>query len=1448
MASHSAIGYVGFHLNGDEENTKNSYAPIESYELFSAGGQPVHGGVYDLRLGTTDHNNLCNTCVQGKKLCPGHRGHLNLRVSVPQPIGIAEIRRWLRVICLKCGTLVIDMHKYKSLPAAKRLAEASTAGNEGNRCPNKACGAIHPKITKDKDDYFTFWAEPPGGEKRDRGARNRGADKRGDKLHPDHIRSIFQRITDETVELLGRSLDVHPRKLILKVINIPPNTIRPGVKSFSGGSSYHDSTNVLQNIVKRNMQLPEIGPGMIIEGDLDTSIQNMQQLYYDLIMGSSSTSVTQGNSGKRGLVVGARSVHSFMRNLPRKEGRIRSNLLGKRVFYISRTTISGNMKFRINEVGIPIAFARTLQVEEIVQEYNRDDLMIYFLNGRKQYPGCSHIVRRSTGETHDVSGLREFRLEIGDILYRDVINGDQAFFNRAPTLERSGVGVHKVVVIKDPGAFTFQMNVLSCEWYNADFDGDAMMLWVARKAGPRAEAMIMSSVSNQFISTKTSNPVPGQIQDSTVGCYELTRSGVQVDKYHAMGLFAGAGVETPRFDAEPANHIYSGRDIASLLFSQTPINYSRAPSSYSAVYSPYINYDPDEIHTVMEQGKLITGVLDKKSIGAKASGGLPHLISREYGPQKALDMVFALQQIALQFLQWRGFTVGTADLLPTSAAIEQIHAVASSTKLEAKLITDRLLRGEIVPPIDSTVHDFYERMQIAALKPPDSEVLRWVLGTVNPDTNGFFRMIAVGAKGDNPNLVQVSGVIGQTTINGDRIGETFAFRRTSPHFPRFAVDPAAHGFVTNSYMTGMTAPEFVCQSMNARFDLINKALTTASTGYFMRKGVMNNQSSIIDNFRHTSKDTKIVQFIYGEDGVDARELEKVSFRTVTLSDAELLAYATAGGSTAIEKEAVDRMRADRDFFREVSSRMETANFIQTFSTEMLLPVNVKRIVDGVFIAAKGTDAPKVSAAGLKSRIERVWDLCDRLPYALINEIQERKRSAVPAHKTAAASLLCMIVRSELTPKILAKLTDDQLTYIIDIIRHRYANSLIDYGSAVGILAAHCIAEPLTQYMLDSHHRSVGDGTNKNKMSRATEIYGARSVADEKTPSMLIPLRKELFHGVDSARAMIITQEVANSIEYVTVKRFTALYDVILEPYNALIYPPYASDAVWIKEFEAMHPLTQRASDLTNWCFRLSLDKSALVLKSVELELIVRCLRAHHPGIYVVHTPESSPNVVIRIWHRAIQFKKSDDTNRAQELLNEILDTPVRGIPGIMRAAADKVTRMVVNAEGAFVKEDRMVINTAGTNLYSALLNRAVDPTEIISNSIGDTYKMFGIEAARAKIISESRSFLEDNTPNLRHIFIYADEMTRTGKVTSIERAGLNAREHNNVLLRMSNAAPIEVVRDATLNNTKSRIYGIGAPLVLGAMPQIGTLYNEVVIDEKFVKSNTKSIDSFLDDL
>ena len=1466
MASYAEIDKIYFVPSGEDDHRREGFVEVKSSELCS-GRNPVKDGVYDPRMGTSDSHITCKTCENqskirehGKEICPGHPGKLELRAPVENPIAIDEIRRWLKITCFTCGEPVVDWVKYGGIQQSKRLAKAASTDTAGRQCPK--CKTIHPKVIKDEDDHFTFRYKEPGWQPSRK-------DQQPPKLYPHVIKKIFGRITSDTVYKFGKNAKTnHPAMYILSCIQIPPITIRPFVKSWgtgtgSGSASYHDTTTMVQYIVKRNGMLPEELPDEIIEkvenkkgrglqpSPLDKSITMLNQFYYDLILGSTNTSATQGTTGKRGIVARGGSLPSILRRHPRKEGRLRQNLLGKRVLSITRSTISGNTRLKIDEVGIPQAFAQTIHVAETVQEYNRERLMTFYLNGTK-YPGCSKVVRRATKRPHNIEQLRSrgTQLENGDIVYRDIITGDFAFYNRQPSLERSSIGVHRVVVFNDPEIHTFQMNVSACDNYNADFDGDQMNLWVPHEIMARVEAEIMSGISNWFISTKTSGPVNGEVQDATVGCFKLTREDVKMNKYNAMRLHEATGFDPPIFEGDNTT-IYTGRDVVSMLLVNTPVNYTGTPKWFNVNYVPYIDYRPDEIKTVIRKGRLVTGVLDKTSVGAGATGGIFHLIARKYGSRKALDMIYALQQIAVDFLSIHGFTVSTGDLMVTKKGQAELREITSGLLKQSQEITNDLLNGKVIPPLNMTTHQRYEWLQKNALMFPD-EVLKPVLMSMAPESNGLLTMVAIGSKGNPNNMMHIMGLIGQVTINTERIREQFGFRRTSPYFPRFAVHPGAYGFITNSYMSGMTNSQFIFSDMNGRFDLINKALSTSTTGYQMRKNIMGLQSIVVDYGRRSSKDTKIVQFLYGDDGLDARQLERVVFKSVMMSDKELKSQfwfsSKDRSSSRVIDAAFDRIKEDRDFYRHVFLKMEDIEFNRPMVNRIPMPVNVALIVQNIILStsedSSESERPVLSS---DSEVAKMWgqveDFCERLLYVLINEIQEKKRSPVAPHIRSAAALLQILVRIELAPPVLRGLSGEQLELIFVDIRLRYSQSLIDYGTAVGILAAQAISEPLTQYMLDSHHRSVSEGTNKNGLIRVREILGVKPVEDERSSEMLLRVDSKIEHN--KARV----QEIANSIELMSLGRFVVVMKILFEPYGKTRNPDLKSDNIWIEEFETNHPLLRPPDDLTNWCMWFDLNRQTMILKSMSLELIVERLRAQHPNVYIIHSPENSNKVRIRAYIQDKFFKKEQSEEKVEEFRQIFFNTVIRGVKGITNTKVEKINRHKV-IEGGAVEIDKDVwgIRTVGTNIYGVILNRFIDPTRTVSTSVGDTLKLFGIDAARQKIMSEIRGFIEKSEVNSRHLMIFADEMTRTGRVTSLERNGLDLREHTNILLRAAAAAPVQVFQDACLNSIVSPVYGISAPLLLGTMPKIGTLYTKVIVNEEFVKNNTKSVDDILDEI
>ncbi len=474
----------------------------------------------------------------------------------------------------------------------------------------------------------------------------------------------------------------------------------------------------------------------------------------------------------------------------------------------------------------------------------------------------------------------------------------------------------------------------------------------------------------------------------------------------------------------------------------------------------------------------------------------------------------------------------------------------------------------------------------------------------------------------------------------------------------------------------------------------------------------------------------------------------------------------------------------------------------------------------------------------------VADFCARLPYVYVNDIQERRGAPIPPQFAAAAALFRAHVREELAPPALVGLAPADLAFILQAARLHYSRALVEYGTAAGILAAQAVSAPLTQYMLDSHHRSVAGGTNKSGIIRPGEIFGARPVKAEQSPAMLLRLRPE--YEEDRAGAL----QVANQIELMTLAQFVGVWDLLVEPPGEPRYPPFIADRAWIAEFARLHPLLPPPGDLTHWCVRLELDRPTMILKSMSLEALVGRLRARHPAAYVVHTPENVPLIVVRVYFRAAHFRRGaqDEAKVVEFVKKELLPLTIRGVPGILSAKVVEVRRHIPAAGGGLRRATVYAVETVGTNIYGVLLNRRVDPLRIVSSSVGDTEKVFGVSAARQTIIREVRRLMGSKSPNVRHLSVWADEMTRTGRVTSIEKGGVNVRDRDNIFLRMAMSAPTEVLQEAAASGASARVYGVAPYLMLGRPPRLGTLWSEFSMDEEYVRANLKSVDSVLDDL
>lgn len=451
---------------------------------------------------------------------------------------------------------------------------------------------------------------------------------------------------------------------------------------------------------------------------------------------------------------------------------------------------------------------------------------------------------------------------------------------------------------------------------------------------------------------------------------------------------------------------------------------------------------------------------------------------------------------------------------------------------------------------------------------------------------------------------------------------------------------------------------------------------------------------------------------------------------------------------------------------------------------------------------------------------------------------------IPEYIREATTLVCILLRSYLcTANLLRKgITDHLLDIIITKIRITFKKALIDYGCAVGIIAAQCISEPMTQYVLDSKHRTGGGGGSKtNTIVRIKEILGAKSTEKLKNPSMtLVVLPK--YESIK-----IKVQEIANHIEMMDFNRFISATRIFFEEYGKPTHSKYQHESKMIKDFEKYNLGIDIPNDLTKWCIRFNINKEEMILNSMKLETIITVLRIKYPAIFFAYTPENVDDVVIRCYVRnsiAKQGTTSITETFVMGLMREMRKVVIRGVSGIKSTAVINIVKSYINSEGAIATKVSYGIETVGSNLEDILNNQYIDRYKSQTDSVVEFETIFGIEAARHKIINELRKEMSDISKE--HCTIYADEMTYSGHVTSIHRTGLQKREMNNVTLRLSFQSPIQVIENAATDGLIDKISGISGPLILGTSPNIGTTYNKIIVNEQFIDefhaSNSKNID------
>ena len=846
-----SIDAIRFSVWSPTEIRKYSVAEITAPETYDEDGMPVQGGLMDGRLGTLEPGQKCLTCGNTAARCPGHFGHIELAEPVLHIAFIDNIYKLLLGTCRSCSRLKVPQEDLDELAKVRKREAAYTVisqkripeqilekAKKAKECPH--CGKAQYELIFTKPTIFI--------EKTEIGEH---------RLLPITIRERFSQITDDDLVLLGYDpATARPEWFILQALPVPPVTVRPSIILETGIRSEDDLTHKMVDIIRVNQRLKEskeAGTPPLIVQDLVDLLQYHTTTYFD----NEVSGIPQAHHRS------GRPLKTLTQRLKGKEGRFRGSLSGKRVDFSSRTVISPDPNLDLSEVGVPEAVAMKLTIPEIVTEWNIERMKELVVNGPDHYPGVNYIVRPDGVKirldfVEDRSTIAE-TLEIGYLIERHLLDGDIVMFNRQPSLHQMSIMAHYVRVL--PGK-TFRLHPSVCPPYNADFDGDEMNLHVPQSEEARAEAILLMRVQDQLISPRYGGPIIGGLRDFITGSYLLTKDDTTLTKeeFANLAMLGGYNGELPKPATKgKGGELFTGKQLFS-LFLPKDFNYV-----ITSKWSKGTKGEAKDV--VIKNGELISGVIDKSSIGAEEPESVLHRIAKDYGNAPAKKFLNSVLIIAKQFITHYGFSYGYADLeLPEKARNEIFDDIQKSYDTvfdlisQAKKGTLKLTRGlSADEALEAYIVNELSKARDKAGSIADHSF---------DHTNSGKIMASTGARGSALNIGQMAGSLGQQSRRGQRLLKGYN-NRALPHYKEHDNNPDAHGFVKTNYRDGLSALEFFFHAMAGREGLVDTAVRTQQSGYMQRR-LINALEHIRLEYDNTVRDPHghIIQFLYGEDGID----------------------------------------------------------------------------------------------------------------------------------------------------------------------------------------------------------------------------------------------------------------------------------------------------------------------------------------------------------------------------------------------------------------------------------------------------------------------------------------------------------------------------------------------------------------------------------------------------
>ena len=290
---------------------------------------------------------------------------------------------------------------------------------------------------------------------------------------------------------------VSPVWTILTVLPVIPPDLRPVVQLPGGKFATSDLNDFYRRVINRNnrlKQLLDLGAPEIILRNEKRMLQEAVDSLLDLQKSRGRTRAQAGTSKVQ------KSLSDILRG---KQGRFRQNLLGKRVDYSGRSTIIVGPELRIDQCGIPKEMALELFKPYLLRE----------------------IILR--GLAPNIKSAKNYLEQKDPIIFdilEEVTKDHPVLLNRAPTLHKLSILAFYPVLTD---SYAIKLHPTVCAGYNADFDGDAMGVFLPLSKNSIEEVKSRMLPYYNLLKPADGSPIVIPNKEMALGIYYLTSFDTQ---------------------------------------------------------------------------------------------------------------------------------------------------------------------------------------------------------------------------------------------------------------------------------------------------------------------------------------------------------------------------------------------------------------------------------------------------------------------------------------------------------------------------------------------------------------------------------------------------------------------------------------------------------------------------------------------------------------------------------------------------------------------------------------------------------------------------------------------------------------------------------------------------------------------------------------------------------